>query len=115
MWGSGRDVGHWEGAAAPWALPLQEGVGQGVQLVHLLLDLQVGPLAEARGCAGWVPRHPPNCGWMEIGTKMPPPAKGPAPGGKVSRGAMDGTGPCQRTWVISRMDITLSRAFCSRS
>lgn len=26
-----------------------------------------------------------------------------------------GCGATPRTWVISRMDITLSRAFCSRS
>lgn len=64
MWSSGRDKGQWERAAAPSALPLQEGMRQGVQLVHLLLDLQVGPLAEARGGAGGSPStHPATGRW----------------------------------------------------
>lgn len=58
------DVGQQDGVTAPSALPLQEGMGQGVQLVHLLLDLQVGPLVEARGGAGGSPStHPTVGGW----------------------------------------------------
>lgn len=64
MWGSERDKGQRERATAPSALPLQEGMCQGVQLVHLLLDLQVGPLAEARGGAGGSPStHPAMSKW----------------------------------------------------
>lgn len=62
------NMGQWEGqgagerAAAPSALPLQEGMRQGVQFVHLLLDLQVGPLAEARGGADGSPSTHPAMG-----------------------------------------------------
>lgn len=111
MWDSGRDKWQRERAAALLALPLQEGMRQGVQLVHLLLDLQVGPLAEARrGAAGYPSTHPVMGRWRsapkchsQLGSHT----------GEVTWGH-GAVGPCH-TWVISRMDITLSRAFCSRS
>lgn len=117
------NMGQWEGqgagerAAAPSALPLQEGMRQGVQFVHLLLDLQVGPLAEARGGADGSPSTHPAMGdgadgQMEISTKVPLPAWIPHWGGHIG---LWGCGATPHTWVISRMDITLSRAFCSRS